>query len=142
MVETGDACINRGWSEMYRIVTNNRLCLEKYGNQISVEFLEDASFLDVLVKVRNYLQGGWKLETHPMTGSLKPNQTPYKSIMVSDHKVEQDESYTQTITIENAITSCEKFLAIKQTPDWPEHIRADFRLVDLSLIEGAIQKIL
>ena len=142
MVETGDACINRRWSEMYRIVTNNRLCLEKYGNQISVEFLEDASYLDVLVKVRNYLQGGWKLETHPMTGSLKPNQTPYKSIMISDHTVDREEFYNQEITIENGIEACKKFQKIRKTPDWPEHLREDYRIVDLSLIEGAIQKIL
>ena len=127
---------------MYRIITNNSMCVEKYGSQISMEYLETGTFMDVLRKTRDYLHRGWRLETHPLTGSIKPNQTPYKSIMVSDHKVEKDESYTQTITIENAITSCEKFLAIKQTPDWPEHIRADFRLVDLSLIEGAIQKIL
>lgn len=127
---------------MYRIITNNRLCVEKYGEQISMEYLETGTFMDVLHKTRDYLHKGWRLETHPLTGSIKPNQTPYKSIMVSDHKVEPDEAYTQILTIENSISSCEKFLAIRQTPDWPEHIRADFRLVDLSLIEGAINKIL
>lgn len=127
---------------MYRIITNNSLCVEKYGDQLSMEYLETGTFMDVLRKTRDYLHLGWRLETHPLTGSIKPNQTPYKSIMVSDAKVEPDESYTQTITIENAIASCEKFLAIRQTPDWPEQIRADFRLVDLSLIEGAIQRIL
>ena len=127
---------------MYRIITNNSMCVEKYGSQISMEYLETGTFMDVLRKTRDYLHRGWRLETHPLTGSIKPKQTPYKSIVVSDHKVEKDASYAQRITIEDAIPSCEKFLAIKQTPDWPEHIRADFRLVDLSLIEGAIQKIL
>ena len=142
MIETGKTCINRKWCKMYRIITNNRLCVEKYGDQIPMEYLETGTFMDVLRKTRDYLHTGWRLETHPLTGSIKPNQTPYKSIMVSDQEVERDEYYTQSMTIENAIASCEKFLAIRQTPDWPENIRADFRLVDLSLIEGAIQKIL
>ena len=127
---------------MYRIVTNNRRCLEKDQELIPVDFLEGKGYMDVLLAVRDYIQKGWRLETHPMTGSLKPNQTPYKSIMVSDLPREQEEFYSQEMTIENSILSCRKFLEIKQTPNWTEEIRKDFMIVDLSLIEGAIQKVL
>lgn len=127
---------------MYRIVTNNRLCREKYGEQIDVELLEEATFLEVVRKVKFYIQSGWRLETHPMTGSLKPNQTPYKSIMISDRPLDQEEFYQQEITMENAEDTCIKFQRIRETPNWAEHLREDYRLVDLSLIEGAIQKIL
>ena len=127
---------------MYRIVTNNSLCRDKYQELIPVDFLEGKGYMDVLLAVRDYIQKGWRLETHPMTGSLKPNQTPYKSIMVSDLPREQEEFYSQEMTIENSILSCRKFLEIKQTPDWSEEIRKDFMIVDLSLIEGAIQKVL
>lgn len=94
---------------MYRIITNNQMCLVKYGDQIQVEYLDGQSYMDVLVKVRDYIQNGWCLETHPMTGSLKPNQTPYKSVMVSDRPVDKEEFYQQEITIENGITACRKF---------------------------------
>ena len=127
---------------MYRIVTNNSLCRDKYQEQIPVDFLEGKGYMDVLLAVRDYIQKGWRLETHPMTGSLKPNQTPYKSIMVSDLPREKEEFYSQEMTIENSILSCRKFLEIKQTPNWTEEIRKDFMIVDLSLIEGAIQKVL
>lgn len=127
---------------MYRIVTNNSLCRDKYQELLPVEYLEGKGYLDVLLTVRDYIQKGWRLETHPMTGSLKPNQTPYKSIMVSDLPLDQEEFYSQEMTIENSILSCRKFLEIKQTPDWSEEIRKDFMIVDLSLIEGAIQKVL
>ncbi len=127
---------------MYRIVTNNSLCRDKYQELIPVDFLEGKGYMDVLLAVRDYIQKGWRLETHPMTGSLKPNQTPYKSIMVSDLPREQEEFYSQEMTIENSILSCRKFLEIKQTPNWTEEIRKDFMIVDLSLIEGAIQKVL
>lgn len=127
---------------MYRIITNNRLCLVKYGDQVPVEFLEGKGYMDVLFTVRDYIQKGWRLETHPMTGSLKPNQTPFKSIMISDLPVDREEFYEQEITIENGIMVCRKFQSIRKTPDWPENLLEDFRLVDLSLIEGAIQKVL
>lgn len=127
---------------MYRIITNNSLCRDKYQELLPVEYLEGKGYMDVLLTVRDYIQKGWRLETHPMTGSLKPNQTPYKSIMVSDLPREQEEFYSQEMTIENSILSCRKFLEIKQTPNWTEEIRKDFMIVDLSLIEGAIQKVL
>ena len=126
---------------MYRIITNNSLCRDKYQELLPVEYLEGKGYMDVLLTVRDYIQKGWRLETHPMTGSLKPNQTPYKSIMVSDLPLDQEEFYSQEMTIENSILSCRKFLEIKQTPDWSEEIRKDFMIVDLSLIEGAIQKV-
>ena len=88
---------------MYRIITNNQMCLVKYGDQIQVEYLDGQSYMDVLVKVRDYIQNGWCLETHPMTGSLKPNQTPYKSVMVSDRPVDKEEFYQQEITIAHII---------------------------------------
>ena len=127
---------------MYRIVTNNSLCRDHYQRPIPVDFLEGKGYMNLLLAVRDYIQKGWRLETHPMTGSLKPNQTPYKSIMVSDLPREQEEFYSQEMTIENSILSCRKFLEIKQTPNWTEEIRKDFMIVDLSLIEGAIQKVL
>ena len=127
---------------MYRIVTNNRLCRDKYGSQVEMDYLENGSYLDVLLKVKDYIQKGWCMETHPMTGSLKPNQTPYKSVMISNRPVDREDFYNQEITMENSVSICQKFQAIRQTPDWPEHLREDYREVDLSLIEGALQKIL
>lgn len=107
-----------------------------------MDYLENGSYLDVLLKVKDYIQKGWCLETHPMTGSLKPNQTPYKSVMISNRPVDREDFYNQEITMENSVSICQKFQAIRQTPDWPEHLREDYREVDLSLIEGALQKIL
>ena len=55
---------------------------------------------------------------------------------------DKEEFYQQEITIENGITACRKFQSIRKTPDWPQNLLEDFQAVDLSLIEGAIQKIL
>ena len=110
---------------MYIVVTNNVKCRDRYQDKLKVDFLENGSYIDVLIKVRNYIHKGYRLETHPMAGSLKPNQIPYKTIIISDSEVEKEEFYQ-----------------FERTPDWPENILEDFRDVDLSLIEGAVKKII
>ena len=122
------------------LVTNNPDVRDKYADKMTVVFVE--GYENVLIKVRDLVYDRHILLTHPQASSLKPNQTPYKSIMVSDLPREQEEFYSQEMTIENSILSCRKFLEIKQTPNWTEEIRKDFMIVDLSLIEGAIQKVL
>ena len=126
--------------EKATIVTNNPRVYDKYKDETHVILLK--KYEEVLLKVRDLVYDRHVLLTHPQASSLKPNQTPYKSIMVSDLPREQEEFYSQEMTIENSILSCRKFLEIKQTPNWTEEIRKDFMIVDLSLIEGAIQKVL
>lgn len=127
---------------MYIVVTNNVKCRDKYQKRVNVDFMENGTYIDVLIKVRDYIHKGYRLETHPMAGSLKPNQIPYKTIVISDSEVEREEFYQFEIVMENSIESCVKFMKDKTTPDWPEDILEDFRDVDLSLIEGAVTKII
>ncbi len=66
----------------FRIITNNPLVREKLGQDYQVEFYE-CSYEDILEKVKDEVYRGCKLLTHPLSGSVKPNETPYKSVMVS-----------------------------------------------------------
>ena len=127
---------------MYIIVTNNEKCRDKYQKRIKVDFMENGTYIDVLMRVGNYIHKGYRLETHPMAGSLKPNQIPYKTIIISDSEVEKEEFYQFEMVMENSIESCVKFMKDRSTPSWPENILEDFRDVDLSLIEGAVNKII
>ncbi|MEG2870831.1 MAG: GrdX family protein, partial [Clostridium sp.] len=126
---------------MYIIVTNNNLCYNKYRDNITVDYLENSTYLEVLTKVRDYIHKGYCLETHPMAGSLKPNQIPYKSVIISDRKAEQEELFEFTMIIENGITLCKAFMKDKPTPDWNEALCEDFRIVDLSLIESVADRL-
>lgn len=129
---------------MYIIVTNNKAVKERYEGflkNLSVEYLEDKGCLDVLTGVRDYIHKGYRLETHPMAGSVKPNQNPYKSVMISDHSLEQGEFQEFIMVMENCIMVCREFLERKALPDWPEELKKDFRFVDLSLIESAVERI-
>ena len=63
----------------FKIVTNNPLVKETLENEYHIEFVE-CSYEEILRKVRNYIYEGYELLTHPLSGSVKPNETPYKSI--------------------------------------------------------------
>lgn len=119
------------------IVTNNPYVYEKYKDRREVNFLEDGKYLDVLETIRPLLHKGHKLLTHPLSGSLKPNETPYKSIIISKEGGEEVDSQG-LLLLEDAINYTHKFLADRKTTDWPEHILDDFRTIDLSLMENTI----
>jgi len=122
------------------IITNNRLVYEKYKNLFPMVYNEKYSYLDVLEYVRNKVHEGHVLITHPLSGSTKPNETPYKTIVISKKKGALD--YDSLAIIENSIATAKKFISSKPTPNWPERILEDFRIVDLSLIENAIDKLI
>lgn len=121
------------------IVTNNRYVYEKYKDDFEVYFDESFSYLDVLKYVRDRIHEGHKLLTHPLSGSVKPNETVYKTIMISNKKDILD--FDSLKLIEESIATAKKFAANKPTPDWPENILDDFRVIDLSLIENVIDKL-
>ena len=120
----------------YLIVTNNPLVEKILGNagKWTVEFHSDFAYRDVLVYVRDKIYAGHTLYTHPLSGSVKPNETPYKSIIISEepHGMSNDDA----IMISDAITTCDKF----QVLDWShcEQAMKDFQLIDYTLICGAI----
>ena len=62
-------------------VTNNDRAAEEFsGRAAKIILLED--YRDVLVQVRDLIYAGHKLLSHPQASSLKPNQTPYRTILV------------------------------------------------------------
>ncbi len=119
------------------IITNNSKVYEKYKGKYEIVFLEDRSYIDVLEKTRDYLHLGYKLLTHPMAGSLKPNQTPYKTVVAEKKFGKAD--YESIMLIENSLQAAEKFLRFKQTPKWNDKILNDFKTVDLSFIENVVK---
>lgn len=121
-----------------QIVTNNSLVFEKYCNHCDVIYLKGAGYLDVLYAARDRIHQSYVLLTHPLAGSLKPNQTPYKSIIITRGEAGVDTD--SVVLIENSIAAAQKFLRDRKTPSWSEKILSDFRTVDLSLIENAMQK--
>lgn len=117
----------------FMIITNNTLVRDKFGNDYHVEY-EELSFEDTLKKVRDKIYSGHKLLTHPLSGSVKPKETPYKSVLVSETPEGLDMQSMKLI--ENAIQTCGKFQ--DRTGQYGPEVYDDFRLIDCTLIGSAI----
>ena len=120
------------------IVTNNPDAAQDLQND-DVLWI-GGSYRDVLIEARDLVHQGHALLTHPLMGSLKPNETPYRTIAVSSEKGPLDAE--SLLLIENAIETYDKFAKVIR-PDrgsnTPERMLADFRMIDLSLIKSALQ---
>lgn len=121
------------------IITNNGYVHEKYKEKMEVIYKEDFNYLQILEFVRDKIHEGHELLTHPLSGSIKPNETPYKTIMISKEKGNLDEN--GLIIVEESIATAKKFMSNKPTPNWVERVLDDFRVIDLSLIENVIDKL-
>lgn len=117
-----------------RIITNNPLVRDVLGQYYTIEYYEGISYRDVLVKVRDLVYQGYELLTHPMAGSVKPNETMFKSIVVgTDQKPIEIEHCNLMM---NALITCDKFKPTgAQYADY--HIE-DFKLIDYTLLCGAL----
>ena len=118
-----------------RIITNNKMVSDKFKDEYTVELYE-ISYRDILIKVRDYIHEGYKLLSHPLSGSVKPNETPFKSILVSKEKGSLD--FESLRIIEKSIEACDKFGPNRF--HLTESIIEDFMIIDLSLISGALSE--
>lgn len=121
------------------IITNNKYVEEKFKTILDVEYYEDKDYMSILEYVRDKIHSGHELLTHPLSGSIKPNETPYKSIIISGEVNGLDESGLKII--EESILTARKFIKDRTTPKWTESILDDFRVIDLSLMENVIDKL-
>ncbi|MCL2391903.1 MAG: GrdX family protein [Oscillospiraceae bacterium] len=114
------------------LITNNPLAKERFEGKFNIAFV-DGPLLDVLIAVRNRVHNGHTLLTHPLSGSVKPNETLYKSVLISRVQGAVDERSVSVIG--ECILATQKFAprAI------PERAFADLQEVDLALISGALQ---
>ncbi len=120
------------------LVTNNPKVQGDPGISCDKEYIE-GSLKDVLIAVRDRIHKGHKLLSHPSSGSLKPNETPYKSILISKEAGSLDWDSLQII--ENSIEICEKFVRYPKKCGYnnQERLLADFSEVDYQLIVAALK---
>jgi len=115
------------------LVTNNPLVVAEFQGILQVDF-PDTDLLGVMIRVRDYIHKGHRLLTHPLSGSVKPNETHYKSILISG--VPEETDLQSVTTIEECIQTAQKF-APKSIPG--QYLN-DMQVVDLSLIRAALGK--
>ena len=119
------------------VTNNDRVALKFKDSAKEIIFLEE--YRDVLIKSRDLIYSGYKLLTHPQASSLKPNQTPYRSILLYNGKHILDEE--SVMLIEKAIENFDKWQDIRKTPEYDSKIANDYKTIDLSMIENIIPKL-
>lgn len=121
-----------------KVITNNPLVKERLSNKIDVEYY-DVEYISLLIKVRDKIHIGHKLLSHPLSGSIKPNETPYKSVIIGTEVGILD--MESLMVIEKSLDTAKKFIMDKKTPLWDTTVLEDFQVIDLSLIENVLGNI-
>ena len=121
-----------------KLITNNPKFNQEKFKDIEIEYF-DISYLDVLKKVRDYIHDNYEVLTHPLYGSVKPNETIYRSILI---KRSEKLDITSINLISEAVGTFEKFRNNKRVPLWTDRVKDDFSVIDHDLILNAIKRIL
>ena len=116
-----------------KLITNNPRFLQENFRDIEVEYHE-VDYLDILKKVRDYVHENWEVVTHPLYGSVKPNETIYRSVVIRKN--------TSINLISEAVGTFEKFRKNKEVPQWTDRVKDDFSVIDHDLLLNAIKRIL
>lgn len=119
------------------VVTNNEMVCELIDKKMpdALKFVP-GGYESVLIEARNMIHNNYVLLTHPLSGSIKPNETPYKSIALEKGNSLDFDSLS---LIEKAIATYEKMQSIKNTPNWTERVLDDFRTIDYDLFVNAVK---
>ena len=106
-----------------------------FGADLALEFY-DTDYLGVLIAARDRVHLGHKLLTHPLSGSVKPGETPYKTVILSGDRGAASIAEESLRIIEDSIQTCLKLTAGAKKRALSEKILEDFQLIDYSLIFG------
>ena len=87
----------------------------------------------VFITVRDAVHKGARIITHPLTGSVKPNESPYKSVVITVTTGKLD--MKSLSIIEDAIATLARLPDRKR--EYDESVLEDFRIIDLNFIRIA-----
>lgn len=121
-----------------KVITNNPMVKENIPEYLKLDYI-DGTVENVFKKVRDYIHNGHILLTHPLMSSVKPNETPYRTVLISNSKKDIIDMDSLQI-IEDSIMSLDKFMKMFKCPNWNEKIKKDFMIIDYDLINNVINK--
>jgi hypothetical protein len=115
----------------YRCLTNNPYIIEHYKEQVEPF---EGSPLELFLKIREEILAGYKLVTHPLTGSIAPNINPYKTIILDAQKKEINEESLNLIEL--AITRTQSLMPDYTTCYWSLNSKLDFQYLDFCFVRN------
>lgn len=118
-----------------RIFTNNPDVRARYG---AAARWVDGGVREVFCAVRDAVHMGAQVLSHPLSGSVKPWESPYKSVAVCTAGAANGRGaalhFQSLQLIEDAIAKLASALPTAYAIN--ELLAADFRIIDLELIKG------
>lgn len=94
-------------------------------------------YMGILKDVRNRIHKGEVLLTHPLSGSIKPSETPFKSVLLEAAGKSLDMPSLKMI--EDAIQVAQQMIDQAGPWSWTEMILSDFQLIDYDLIKHGLE---
>ncbi len=126
----------------FNLITNNSVVVSEYLNKDlknlnDLVYLEGKNYLEVLEYTRDLIHKGHKLLTHPLSSSIKPFETPYKSILISTTTHSLDKQSLDII--ESSIETSKKFVTKASKRNYTEQHHNDFKIIDYRVIQSGIE---
>mgnify|MGYP000852403455 CR=1 FL=1 len=118
----------------FEILSNNPRVAAKYPD---VTVFRGINVQNIFLLARDRIHQGAVLVNHPLSGSVKPNESPYKSLVVS---VSSDPTLLDLDSlrmIESAQDVLKKLQDRNRT--YSDAVLEDFQVIDLDLLESAIK---
>jgi len=115
------------------IYTNNHL-VKKNFEKNAIFF--DTTVFGVFSAIRDIVHVGGKILSHPLSGSIKPHETPYKSVMILPTKGSLD--FNSLNLIETAIGVLNRYPELDF--NLPQNILNDFAVIDLDIMNSAAKE--
>lgn len=105
------------------------------GHVKSLDYL-DGGALDVLRAGRDLIHIGWELLADPLYGNFKPNQQPYRSLILKKtNTLNQSLNLSSLNLIENAIAVFNGASRVTLPGELPEKMDTDYKYLDFVLLE-------
>ena len=124
--------------EKATLITNNDRVYEKYKDELKVILLD--TYEEVLIKVRDMVYDKHILLTHPQASSLKPNQTPYRSVAVYPRG--KDDNMKDILLIEKCLQVYYEWQESAPSPEkYEARVANDFKTIDLSVVDNIIPRL-
>ncbi len=119
----------------FKVLTNNPLVSAKLSD-FNILFCDNIH--EVYRFTRDHIHQNWRLTTHPLAGSVKPVQNPYRTIIIEKDDVI---SFQSLQIIENSLRKVEQFSVDHIERQYSTDILDDYQMIDLSLIESGLASI-
>lgn len=119
----------------FSLVTNNEL-IEQLGYPL---IKVNGDIEKVLERVLDLTIEGYRLLSHPLSGSIKPSINPYKTVIVSKKPSAVD--YQEMEMVQNCLEKVRDMRRHRSLVTWGQSVDTDLKFLDCELVKSGISSL-